>query len=83
MRQQIDSLWRLLMSFQAPRTAKLLRTDMTLVVAHAGVLCHVASDVGGGETAHPTELAPIGVVATVYGLMVAQTLGCRKTTITL
>ena len=71
------------MSFQAPSTAKLLRTDMTLVVAHAGVLCHVASEVSGGEAAHPTNLAPIGVVAPVYGLMVAQPLGCRKSPITL
>ena len=42
--------------------------------------------VGGGETAHPTDLAPIGVVlvvATVHGLMVTQPLGCRKTPITL
>ena len=71
------------MSFQAPRTAKLLRTDMTLVVANAGVLCHVASNVGGGEDANPTDLAPIGVVATVHGLMVAQPWGCRKSPITL
>ena len=71
------------MSFQAPRTAKLLRTDMTLVVAHAGVLCHVSSAVSGGEAAHPTDLAPIGVVATVRGLMVAQRLGCRKSPLTL
>ena len=71
------------MSFQAPSTAKLLRTYVTLVVAHAGVFCHMASKVGGGETAHPTDLAPIWVVATVRGLMVAQTLGCRKTPITL
>ena len=71
------------MSFQAPRTAKLLRTDVTLVVTYAGVFCHVASNVGGGEAAHPTDMAPIGVVATVRSLMVAQPLGCRKTPITL
>ena len=71
------------MSFQAPRTTKLLGTDMTLVVAYAGVLCHVASEVGVGEAAHPTDMAPIGVVATVHGLMEAHPLGCRKTPITL
>ena len=71
------------LSFQAPRTAKLLRTDTTLVVAYAGVLCHVASKVGGGEDANPTDLAPIGVVATVRSLMVAQRLGCRKSPLTL
>ena len=62
---------------------KRLRTDMTLMVAHAGVLCHVASDVSGGEAAHPTDQAPIGVVATVLGLMVAQPLRSRKTPNTL
>ena len=71
------------MSFQAPGTAKLIRTYVTLVVAHAGVFCHMASKVGGGEAAHPTDLAPIGVVATVGSLVVAQTLGCQKTPITL
>ena len=71
------------MSFQAPRTAKLLRTDMTLMLAYAGVLCHVASKVGGGEDADPTDLAPIGIVATVHELVVAQPLGCRKSPLTL
>ena len=69
-------------SFQAPSTAKLPRTDGTLVIAYASVLCHVATKVGGGEAAHPTDMAPIGVVATVRGLMVAQPSGCRKSPIT-
>ena len=71
------------MSFQAPSTAKRLRTDGTLVVAYASMLCHVASKVSGGEAAHTPDLVPIGVVASVHGLMMAQPLGRRKRPITL
>ena len=53
------------------------------MVAYASMLCHVASKVSGGEAAHTPDLVPIGVVASVHGLMVAQPLGRRKRPITL
>ena len=66
------------MSLQTPRARVGLRTQRALVVPCACVGRQVTPIVTGRHNALPTDLAAVGVAATVYRFMQAQRVGTRK-----
>jgi len=71
------------MSLQIPSTGEHLHTPLALVSTDTGMCQHVPFKVTGGQTAFPTDLTPVRVVAAVGRLVHLQELHSRELLTTL